>query len=175
MAGPMQTVGGKVNITEATFTRENDTTTYAAGDVMAASTTAAVALVFESSAASSGGSGIIQSAVIIDSAYQALGLAADLFLFSAEPASFGNDNAAFTPTDAELQTLVAMIEFSALDWNGGNLTSGANGNAVQIVTPSIPFKCANSTSKLYGVLVARNAYVPIASSPFFIRLHVLQD
>ena len=175
MPGAMQTVGGKVNISEATFTRENDTTTYAAGDVMAASTTAAVALVFESSAAYSGGSGIIQSVVLIDSAYQALGLAADLFLFNAEPASFGNDNAAFTPTDAELQTLVGIVEFSATEWNGGNLTSGANGNAVQLQTVSIPFKCANLTSKLYGVLVARNAYVPIASSPFFIRLHILQD
>jgi len=175
MSGPMQTVGGKVNISEATFTRENDTTTYTAGDVMAASTTAAVALVFEASAYQSGGSGIIQSATIIDGAYQALGLAADLFLFNAEPASFGNDNAAFTPTDAELQTLVGIVKFTSTDWSGGNLTSGATGNAVQLVTASIPFKCANDRSKLYGVLVARNAYIPIASSPFFIRLHILQD
>ena len=175
MPGPNQTVGGKVNISRASFTRPNDTTTYAAGDVMADSTSAATILTFDSAAAYVGGSGIIQAVTGIDGAYQALGLAADLFLFDTAPASYGNDNAAFTPTDAELLRAIGVATFSATGWSGGDLTSGATGNAIQSVIVSLPFKCKVDRSKLYGILVARNAYVPIAQSPFYFNLHVLQD
>ena len=170
------TVGGLVKLSQATFTRPADTVTYTAGDVVANSTSAAVPMTFPGCAHVSKGTGLVQGAILVDSANQALKLDADLFLFSLLPTAFGNDNAAFTPTDAVLQTCIGVISFPATSARNGDATSGGGGNAIcQIGNLSIPFKCDGSTADIYGVLVARNAYVPISASPFYITLAVLQD
>lgn len=160
----------------ATFTRPNDTTTYAAGEVMAATGTSSP-MTFNACARGKGGGGYVIGANLIDGANQTLKLDADLFLFSEAPATYGNDNAAFTPTDAELLECVGVIHFAAGDFKSGDGTSGANGNAYcqSDMDRPVPFVCENDDNALYGVLVARNAYVPIASSPFYVNLQVIQD
>lgn len=163
----------------ADFTRPADTTAYAAGDVIADSTSAATILTFRGCAGNDDEAGAIHSVLLIDGADQATKLNADLFLFDTAPTSYGNDNAAFTPTDAELQTLVGVISLdgtTAANLKEGDATSGAGGNVlIQQTGLNMPFRCAAGSTKLYGVLVARNAYTPVSAETFRLKLGVEQS
>lgn len=156
-------------------TRPNDTNTYAAGDVITNSTSAgsATAFTFSNVVRKAGGSGTIVAASLLDSANQTLKLLADLWLFHTLPGLDG-DNAAFTPTDAEMDNVVAVLPFSA--YFVGDATSGAGGN-VRLIWSDIPrpFTCASGVRDLYGVLVARNAYVPVAQEIFTPKLGIFWD
>lgn len=157
----------------ATKTRPSDTTAYAAGDVLNESDSAGTGWTFSSCARLNGGSGIIQGATLIDSANQTTKGSFELWLFRNAPAA-DNDNAVFTPTDAELLDVVAVIPFSTV--YVGDATSGANGNCVHLSQPvSIPFVCDSDDTALYGVLVVRNAYTPVSAEVITINLKMLQD
>ncbi len=152
-------------------TRPNDTNTYAAGDVINEATSGSTVITFTGCARVTGGSGLIQKVMIDDSANQTLKLQCELWLFNASPASTGHDNAVFTPADAGRPVAIIPISNSYV----GDAQSGASGNAV--LTSGVinnPFVCA-ADANLYGVLVARNAYVPIAQEVFNIRLLIAQD
>lgn len=174
------------------MTRPADTNAYAAGDVIATSTTAPVAQKLLLAASKLGGYGKIISASLLDSANQATKLEADVFLFTAA-VGLDNDNAAFTPTDAEMATLAAVIPLynktvdlvpstdavlttvSAAVYDG-DATSGAGGNALFVRDDlSKIFKCADASRDLWWVLVARNAYTPVSGEIFTLKLDILQD
>lgn len=166
--------GGRTVCAEAAFTRPADTTAYAAGDVVADLTASANDLEFTAIVRKPGGSGVILSAVLIDGANQGTKGDFELFLFDTAMA-MDNDNALFTPTDAELEKLVGVIDFGATPFVG-DATSGADGNCAYVQAGvNLAFKCAGSDTKLYGVLVVRNAYTPVSAEPFRVRLNVLQD
>lgn len=172
--GEVRVVGGgyQARITAAK-TRPNDTTTYAAGEVVNESDSAGTGWTFSSCTRVNGGSGILQGATLIDSANQTLKGSFELWLFRNAPAA-DNDNAVFTPTDAELLDVVAVVPFSSV--YVGDATSGAGGNCVHFSQPvSIPFVCDSDDTALYGVLVVRNAYVPVANEVITINLKILQD
>jgi hypothetical protein len=173
----MDQVSQKIVQSYADITRPANTTTYGAADVVADSASAAVALVFgRCSSQSPGEGGIIRSVSMTSSNDQTTAPDADLFLFTAAPLTFGNDNEAFAPTDAEMLTCVCAI---ALDGTAaGNDFIGlttTTGNRITVVGGlCLPFQCAKSDGSLYGVLVARNAYVPISGEVFRIRLGIQQ-
>lgn len=154
--------------------RPNDTTTYASGDVINESTSAGTGLTFTGCGRPTVGSGVIMEVRITDSANQTLKLSAELWLFTAAPAA-DNDNAAFTPSDAETLTLACPpipVVYSYI----GDATSGAGGNVVlSSGRVDIPFACASGSATLYGVLVARNAYVPVTSEVFTVNLFIAQN
>lgn len=152
-------------------TRPADTTTYASGDVVDAGT--GTGLTFSEIVRTPGATGVLMALQIVDSANQTLKPVLELWLFNTA-LTFDNDNAAFTPTDAELATLVAILPLTGS--YVGDATSGAGGNVVYTSTNlAIPFQCAANERALYGVLVTRNAYVPVASEVFTVTLRVLQD
>lgn len=156
----------------ANFTRPNDTNQYTAGDVLCDSTSAPTIITFARAAREQKGNGIIQSALMVSSANQATKPDLRLWLFDTT-ITMDNDNAAFTPTDAELRTLVAVIAFPVGNWIGGDATSGAGGNAV--CNPQalwLPFNCTVSND-LFGVLEVRNTYTPVAQERFDIRLGII--
>lgn len=176
--GQVTEVRGRSHTVNGSVTRPNDTTAYAIGDVICNSTSAPTIITFSRACVEQGGSGVIAHASLIDSAYQSTKLSADLFLFDTT-VTMDNDNATFTPTDAELATCVGVITFdgtatSPLQIHGGDLTAGAGGNAI-IEAPNlaIPFNCVAGSNSLFGVLVARNAYTPVAQESFTVRLHVV--
>ena len=164
----------KMVIRSASKTRPNDTNTYAAGDVINESTSAPTVSTFTEVVRQPGGSGVIAKVFIDDSAaVAALKLSCELWLFSATVTA-DNDNAVFTPTDAETQTCVAIIPISTA--YVGDATAGAGGNVVlSSGIVNTPFRCASGSTSLYGVLVARNAYVPVAQEVFNMRLFIYQD
>lgn len=157
-----------------TFTRPADTNAYAAGDVVCNSTSAPVIMTFPGAArrGARGGFGILQDATLFSSANVATKLDCELLLFDTTVA-MDNDNAAFTPTDAELLTLVARVPFYASAWSAGDATAGAGGNAFcQVSNLGIPFN-VGAVNDLFGVLVARAAYTPVSAEVFTVRLKVL--
>lgn len=167
-------VGGRSTTIVGAVTRPADTEQYAAGDVIANSTSTPAVITFSGCARINGGTGIIVGAQLIDSANQTVKPALELWLFDTTVTP-DNDNAVFTPTDAELLTLVGIIQFST--WFVGDATAGAGGNVASLAVLSnhLVFDCGTATTALYGVLVARNAYTPVSGEIFSVRLRVLQD
>ena len=153
--------------TKAAQTRPANTDPYSIGDAVGDGTV----MVFPRTSRGVGEFGIIRHATLISSSYTATALIGELWLFDAT-IGVDADNAAFTPTDAELETLVGVINFPAASWKMGTSTAGTGGNHVCPVTCEIPFVTTPDVNALYGVLVARNAYVPIASEVFTVRLTV---
>lgn len=164
-----------------TFARPNDTTTYAAGDAVSDSTSTPTPLTFAGVAHRQGRGGILQAVHVILGAYTAAGspgsLSGHLMLFSEAPAAAGfDDNAATAITDAELENVVAVVAFD-LD-NGSPGTASAGDSGSQMVTVGnlgIPFRCAADDTDLYGVLVASNAYVPVAQQDITVKIVVERE
>lgn len=167
-------VGGVTAVATAYIVRPADTTAYDINDQVATTTTAATNsnLVFQV-ARVDGGSGVISSAVMIDSTAETTKLSADLLLFD-QPVTNAADNAAAAITDAEMEHLLpnGVISFDGTA-SGNFKTGGANG-AVSVGNINIPFVCIG-TGVIYGVVVARNAYTPISAEKLTFRLGVLQD
>lgn len=161
------------------LTRPADTVQYAPGDVICNSTDTPAPLVFPSAARDPAvRCGMILSASIACSANLAMKPDVELWLFTVPPA-MGADNAPFTPTDAELEHLACILDFSkdafGVGHHVGDATVGSAGNVVlfRSANTMIPFQCAPEETSLYGVLVARNAYVPLAGEAFRVALGVV--
>lgn len=157
-----------VNV-EQSYTRPADTTTYTAGDVVANSTSAAVALVFSNAARSVGQGGVIQNARLIFSTAPATKLDSELYLFDTTP-TMQNDNAAWAPSTSDLGKLVGVIAFPTASFKVGS----SNG-VIEVQNINLRFQCAVGGLNLFGILVARNAYVPASAEVFKMRLSIAQD
>lgn len=151
-------------ISSGTITRPADITAYTAGDVITGDTP--VALTFSGLGVKINVGGIIDHAMLFSGANPATKLNADLFLFSATLTPDA-DNAAFTPTDAELITCIGHINFSDSAWVSGDATVGAGGNAL-VKSSNIGIPISQDT--IYGVLVARNAYAPVSGEVLTLKL-----
>ncbi len=165
LGGSAQKVFTTRTITNA-LTRPSNTTTYASGDVISANSTNAhytFSEIVEERAA------MICSATLHCSTTETLQLAADLILFRTDIAAVA-DNAPATISDAEMLTAVGVISFPAAGWTVG----GANASCF-ITGLNILFSDDGSSRKLYGQLVARNAYIPASAAVFTVDLIVSQD
>lgn len=166
-------VGGTTVKKSGTITRPNDTNIYAAGDAVTNSTSAPVTASISGCARISAGSGVILNAMLIDSANQATAGSFEAWIFDTTITA-DNDNAVFTPTDAELATVVAIIPF--VTSYIGDATSGAGGNRIYTSDQvNRGFVCAAASTTLYWALVARNAYTPVADEAFTLRMTIVQD
>lgn len=153
------------------FIRPADTTQYAIGDVMAAVTTQ-LTLPLLGLPLKTGGAVLLQSAVAISSACQTVKPAIDLLLFSADIIDLDADNAPFTPTDAQLLTFVGKVSFPAANWTGGDLSSGAAGNAY---AQSAAVGMHIQSDNVYAVAVAANTYTPVSSEVFTFQLNFVRS
>jgi hypothetical protein len=164
-------VGKKLAIVTASVIRPADTTTYTAGDAVTDSDSAPTIITFANCAGGSGGDGVIMSAQLIDEANQVVKGTFELWIFSTAITP-NNDNAAFAPSNANMEDLIAVIPFPTT--YVGLSGSGAAGNvAFPAAQVNIPFVCA--VTSLYGELVVRNAYVPVESEKFYIKLLIAQN
>lgn len=169
----MERVMGVGSTVQASYTRPADTTAYTGGDVVADSTSAATILTFAALTKDMNGGAIIQEALLIDSANQSTKPDLELWLFDTTFA-IQNDNAAWAPTDAQLEGLVGVIPFSSSSFKSGDATSGAGGNcACDVQGLGMPVNTKGGKVDLFGVLVVRNAYTPVSAEKFTIRLKVL--
>jgi hypothetical protein len=158
----------------ASVTRPANTTTYAAGDVVDAASGAG--LTFSVCSRRNGQEGYINDAILIDSAAVGTKGSFELWLFNQALAAYDNDNVAFTPTDADLANLVAVIPFTTAFV--GDATSGAGGNCMfhadRTYLPA-RFSQQAADDDLVGVLVVRNGYVPVSAEVFTVILKIEQE
>lgn len=165
---------GRTRQVGANVTRPNDTTAYAAGDAIANATSSAVVLTFTNAARALGAGGVVMGALLLDEAAQATKGQFELYLFSAAP-TVPNDNAALALSAADLRNLVGVVNFGSNPYVT-NAASGASGNCAYVATGvNLPFNCGTTVQDLYGVLVVRNAYTPVAQERFDLVLQILQD
>lgn len=161
-------------IISASYTRPADTTAYAAGDVLANSTSAATILTFPNVARANGLGFLIDGVTVAYSGAPATKPDLQLWLFDSTVA-MQNDNAAWNPSDAEMETCLGYISLG-----GGSATIAAplasNGNMVQFVAAAVKSNaCASGSTSIFGIVVVRNAYTPTSGEKFTFRLHVIQD
>lgn len=165
----MNQVIGSGRTVHDTITRPADTTQYAAGDVVGGTATPAAILAFARAIKEKLGFSVLQQAILISSANQATKLDADLLLFNAAVV-MDNDNAAFTPTDAEMLTFIGRVNFPSTGWVAGDATAGSGGNAVcDVQNIGMPINSTTAENGIFGVLVARNSYTPISAEVFTVR------
>lgn len=151
----------------ATITRPADTVAYASGDVIADSTTAATPLVFKG-VCGDGEGAVIRAAQFSSSIVPATKLNADLFLFHTAPTAYGNDNEAFALSDADLLNCVGVITLDGT--TAANIKVGTLNCVVINQALAMPVKSLTTDRALYGVLVARNAYVPASAEVLTVKL-----
>lgn len=167
-------------VISASLTRPANTTQYAAGEVISEVTTNNH-FTFADMANAGKLSGQIDRAIITSSADGSGVLLPDLelWLFDTDIAEVA-DNAAFAPTDAEMLTLVGVIDFPVANWkvglSGGNSTCEGDRSGGNVLP--MAYKCktvAGPAYNLFGQLVLRNAYTPISGEVFSVRLIVTRD
>lgn len=160
-------VGGHTQIVQATvFTRPNDTTQYAVGDLVANSTTAGsvVPLSFAISRITGRG-GMIRRCRIRKTGTGTTAAGFRLHLYTASPTPSNGDNGAWL-TDKSTNYVGAMD--TTVD---KVFTDGAAGNGVPIVGGEIHFVA----DTYYGLLEARGTYTPAAQEQFLVELEVLDN
>lgn len=166
------------NVT-ASITRPANSTQFTAGDVIGSSA-APFALVFNDVTREASLGGMIVDAVCISNAYSATPPNARLYLFD-ESVAGSSDNAAFAPTDAEMETLVGVVDFSS--WESGIPTASAAGNMASFrAGVNLPFHptyrkvdAYNEVASLWGVLVERSTYTPTTGEKFTVRLGLIKE
>ena len=152
-----------------TKTRPADTATYTVGDAISESTSAGTVWTFPWARAAGLGA-ILQDAEMIVSTAQTMRLDARLWIFDTAPATTLNDNVAWTPTDAEMKTLLTIVSFAVAE-----VKVGSGNTVIEQAALARSLACASGSASLYGVLVANNAYVPTSAEDVTIRLRQIQD
>jgi len=148
---------------------------YAANDVLSETdtNTEGTCWTFEYAARVNGGSGCITTAAIISES-ESVTPQITLYLFNATPTSELDDNAANTaPDSADLAKFVGKIDFPSLESLGTT-------DSMATVTPNTPggipleFKCASTSSSLFGIAVTRTVFTQTAGDDLTIVLTVEQ-
>lgn len=148
-----------------TITRPADTTQYADGDGVSTATTGTI-LEFTGVAGGKGLGGVITGVTLHKTDQDTTSAAFDLYFFDTTVAGTGfEDNVAIAITDAEWQTCVGFVAFVAADWR--NVVTGDVYNKTNL---DLNYQCTDSTTSLYGVLVARDTYTPASAEVFTIRV-----
>ena len=171
---------GKFSKVTASKTRPANATQMTAGDDIGCSA-APFPFIFSDVVENTGEGGLIVDALCVSSVNAATKPNARLYLFDG-PIAGSSDNAAHAPSDAEAKSLIGYVDFSS--WEVGIATASAAGNAASFQSGlNIPFKPSGidatpSFSKkpaLWGQLVERGTYTPIASEEFTVRLGILRE
>jgi hypothetical protein len=160
---PAGAVVSTISTISATVTRPNDSNPYTANDAFANSTTVPTVGGFTLTSACrvSGGAGIITDAVITASAGTAY--QGEIWVFD-QAVTAVNDNAAFTASDGEVQTIVGVIPFNTTDITAANSISYVNGL-------NIGYTCSG-TANLRFLVKILNAPTPGASEVLSVRIKV---
>jgi len=153
------------------FIRPANTTTYAIGDVVYPAVPAGPlvqvkALKFQD-ALPFGSSGFIVEAQLKLFSTQSTKLSADLYLFTSPLAATPLDNDPFAITANEMMNHVNTISFP------DSAAESLAGFTRYAVAPNKVVSAASGSTSLYGILVAKNAYVPIASEKIVIQLGIV--
>lgn len=167
----------QLRATAPTFTRPNDTTAYASGDLVANSTTAGsvTALAFLFDRVNMAGA-MVRRATLLKSNNGVTSAAFRLHLFSAVPTfTSAGDNSAISSVVQGNANYLGALDITGMT----GLQDGANGNGIPLAGTEIIWQPntggvdALNRVTLYGVLEARGAYAPAAQETFSVALDIL--
>jgi len=164
---------GAIANPSASFTRPNDTTAYAIGDLIANSTTAGsvTPMSFANVArVAAGAASIIKARLSKTGTSTATAFAAKLHLFSASPTVTNGDNGAFLPNQAA--NYLGAFEFGLA--NAQVFSDGVSVNGITQTGYPVTVDLSSGTT-VYGLLEARGAYTPTAQEVFTVTLEVEQE
>lgn len=160
-------VGGKNARPSANFTRPNDTTAYASGDLVANSTTnTSVTAMSWTASRATGKGGMIRRVRIRKSGTGVTNAFFRLHLYNAAPSTITNgDNGAWSTSGVAdyLGAFDVTVDRA--------FTDGAAGNGAPMIGAEINF----TSDTIYGLLEARGAYTPAAQEVFTVDLELLQN
>lgn len=152
---------------DVSMTRTNDSNPYVANDAITTATSSASGYSLSNCGLVTGGMGVIYDAALILSDPNAVLCNFEVWLFDTAPA-IPNDNAAFAFTDAEAQTVVAVLQFYS-----SRYSDSSNNRIYNMWNPPEMFKC-NASANLTGVLKTLTAFTPVAQSTFELKLKIIQ-
>lgn len=163
-------VGGRIATPSANFTRPNDTTAYASGDLVANSTTAgSVSAMSWTAARVAAGSFFIRRLKFRKSGTSTTNASFRVHLLLASPATITNgDNGAFSVSG--VADYIGAFDVTA----DRAFTDGAYGTALPISGSEINVKLASGQT-IYGLIEARAAYTPSAQEVFTVDLEIQQN
>ncbi len=152
----------------ANFTRPNDTTAYASGDLVANSTTAgSVTPLSWTAARIAAGSFIIRRARIKSSSTSITNASYRLHLYTASPTCANGDNGAWSTS---ISGYLGAIDVTI----GKAFTDGSAGNGVPSIGSEISVALASGQT-IYGLVEARAARTPAAQEVLTCELELLQN
>ena len=159
----------------SSFVRPNNTTTYAIGDIIYPAVPAGPAVQVKAlhfaNALGFYDSGFIAEAQLKVFSAQSTKLSADLHLFTGPLAGTPVDNDPFAiDTNVTLADMTKHLKTISFP-NSAAVELG--GFTFYEVAPSKIVAAAPGSTSLYGILVAKNAYVPIANEKFVIQLGIV--
>jgi len=166
MPSQRNVIGGVIGRSSCAITRPANTTDYASGDIWSDSTSTPTTPELENVARIAGLSGALTDLMVMFSGTTAR--AFWLYLFR-EAVTIDNDNAAFSPTYAELQTLVTLLDSA----NANSFVTA--GGIVYVFEKTRTIKCAAGDASLYPVIELRGAYTPESAEVATIVLSPMQD
>jgi hypothetical protein len=159
-------IGGHVARVSANFTRPNNTTAYASGQLVANSVTAGSVVPMQFAISrSAGAGGMIRRARIRKSGTAITNASFRLHLYSVSPTPSNGDGGNWLTNQAN--NYVGSLDVT-LD---KVFTDGAAGNGAPNTGSEINF----TSDVYYGLLEARAAYTPVANEQFTVELEVLQN
>jgi hypothetical protein len=150
------------------FTRPDDTTAYASGDLVANSTTAGdvVAVELRGFAFAQGGSSIIRRVKLAKSGTGITNASFRVHLMRADPTTVTNgDNAAFSISGTS--NYLGSVDVTV----GQAMTDGACG----FVAADIPVRLGTATQTLWAMVEARGAYTPVAQEVFTVSVEEIKE
>jgi hypothetical protein len=154
------------------ITRPGNTTAYTAGDAMSDNATEPTAegyFEFDLPCRKGGGVTLIDFTLHKSAQGQTAAKFA-LLLFTTLPALAGfEDNAAVAITDVEMKECKGVVVFNADEW--ANVATGD----VQTQAKCIGIVSAAASVKVYGILVAQDAYTPGNAEVYTLTAHAIQD
>ena len=159
---------GQIRVLTSTLIRPTNATTYASGDAM--KDTSGKIQSFTYSATPQGGEGFICAARIWADTANVTNAQFRLYLYNDSTGiTIPADNAAFITAYANRAKGIGYIDFSL------QMETGANTGAMDFQSNlNIPFKTKTLSSKLYGILLAKGAYVPKNGGAIYMELITLK-
>lgn len=161
---PVVTGSGLLKNIQTSFQRPADSNAYAASDVVGPNVAAVQK--FSGVANYNGGSGyVVKARLTTDVAVTTLANFR-LYIYSVAPTAIA-DNSPFTLLYTNRLNRIGYIDFALS-------TEGSGSDCAEAVATGllIPFKCAVADTALYGVLVAKAAYVPGNAENFALELTI---
>jgi len=153
------------------FIRPANATAYTVGDIIypavPASPLVQVKALHFKDALPFGSSGFIVEAQLKLFSDQSTNLGVDLHLFSAPLIATSVDNEPFTISADDMANHVNTISFP------DTAAESMGGFTRYAIAPSKVVSTSSGSTSLYGILVAKNAYVPIASERIVIQLGIV--